>query len=165
MVKRYTAAETYIAITRITLGFIFLWAFFDKLFGLGFATSPGKAWIDGVSPTVGFLSHAVTGPFANWYHALAGNWLVDWLFMLGLLGIGLAFVFGVALKFAGYAGALLVALMYLSLIPPKQNPLVDEHIIYAFLLLFFATTTTKRRYSLDNVWQQLSFVKRYPLLQ
>ena len=41
---------------RLVMGFIFLWAFFDKVFGLGFATTTDKAWIYGMSPTTGFLS-------------------------------------------------------------------------------------------------------------
>ena len=44
-----------VALTRILLGFVFLWAFLDKTFGLGYATEPAKAWINGGSPTTGFL--------------------------------------------------------------------------------------------------------------
>src|SRR3712207_7355187 len=44
---------------RLALGWIFLWAFVDKLFGLGFATKAENAWIDGGSPTQGFLGNAV----------------------------------------------------------------------------------------------------------
>ena len=43
---------------RFAMGFIFLWAFFDKVFGLGFATTADKAWIRGGSPTTGFLANA-----------------------------------------------------------------------------------------------------------
>jgi len=34
-----------LGILRISFGLIFLWAFFDKLFGLGFATASDKSWI------------------------------------------------------------------------------------------------------------------------
>ena len=30
---------------RIAMGFIFLWAFLDKVFGLGFATTSDKSWL------------------------------------------------------------------------------------------------------------------------
>lgn len=43
---------------RLGMGWIFFWAFIDKVFGLGFATATGKGWIDGVSPTFGFLKFA-----------------------------------------------------------------------------------------------------------
>jgi len=122
------------AVLRIVLGWIFLWPFFDKLFGLGFATEHGKAWIDGVSPTAGFLLHGTTGPFANIFHALAGNIFVDILFMLGLLGIGLALLLGVAMRLAVYSGSLLLFLMWLALLLPKNNPIIDEHIVYILVL-------------------------------
>ena len=39
------------AALRIVLGFTFLWAFVDKLFGLGYATPSERSWINGGSPT------------------------------------------------------------------------------------------------------------------
>ncbi|RGA01239.1 hypothetical protein DI270_030565 [Microbispora triticiradicis] len=44
------------AAARIAIGWVFLWAFLDKLFGWGFATPAAKAWINGGSPTTGFLN-------------------------------------------------------------------------------------------------------------
>ena len=69
---------------RLSIGWIFLWGFIDKLFGLGFATKADSAWLAGGSPTFGFLKFAVKGPFAGFYHGLAGSAAVDWLFMAGL---------------------------------------------------------------------------------
>ncbi|MER7365496.1 hypothetical protein ABT353_22580, partial [Nonomuraea wenchangensis] len=43
------------AAARISIGWVFLWAFLDKTFGWGFATPAAKAWINGGSPTTGFL--------------------------------------------------------------------------------------------------------------
>ena len=77
-----------LAVLRIATGLIFLWAFLDKLFGLGYATPGAKAWIAGGSPTKGFLSSVDVGPFTTAFHAIAGTWWADWLFMLGLLGVG-----------------------------------------------------------------------------
>ena len=53
------------ALPRFSLGWIFLWAFVDKLFGLGFATESGKGWIDGGSPIFGFLNFAARGPMVG----------------------------------------------------------------------------------------------------
>jgi thiosulfate dehydrogenase [quinone] large subunit len=64
------------------MGLIFLWAFFDKLLGLGFATKAENAWINGGSPTSGFLLHGTKGPFAEFFQSLAGIPTVDWLFMV-----------------------------------------------------------------------------------
>src|SRR6266511_711287 len=46
----------FLAVFRVAVGFVFLWAFLDKTFGLGYATPSAKAWINGGSPTKGFLS-------------------------------------------------------------------------------------------------------------
>ena len=53
----------WLAVLRIATGLIFLWAFLDKLFGLGYATPRRQAWIDGGSPTQGFLNSGDVGPF------------------------------------------------------------------------------------------------------
>lgn len=50
------AARYLLAGIRIALGFIFLWAFLDKVFGLGFSTPSAKAWINGGNPSQGFLA-------------------------------------------------------------------------------------------------------------
>src|SRR3989344_612313 len=119
---------------RLAMGFIFLWAFVDKTFGLGFATSSEKAWINGGSPTTGFLSAGVKGPFAEVFHSLAGVVVVDWLFMLGLLFIGLTLMFNRYVKWGCIAGCLMLFFMYLALLFPANNPIIDEHIVYILAL-------------------------------
>lgn len=125
---------------RLVLSFIFLWAFFDKVFGLGFATTHDQAWIRGSSPTTGFLTKAVHGPFAGFFHALAGHAIVDWLFMLGLLGIGISLLTGIWIRFMSIVGAIFVILLFLSAVPPENNPLFDEHIVYALAFLLIAAS-------------------------
>ena len=56
----------------------------DKLFGFGYATASGKGWIDGGDPTAGFLGKGTSGPFADFYQGLVGDWWVTPLFMVGL---------------------------------------------------------------------------------
>lgn len=128
---------------RLAMAFIFLWAFLDKLFGLGFATPAEKAWINGGSPTTGFLTGAVRGPFANLFHSLAGVALVDWLFMLGLLFIGSTLLLNKKLFSGAAAGIVMMFLMWLALLFPENNPLIDEHIIYALVLALLAIKHTK----------------------
>jgi thiosulfate dehydrogenase [quinone] large subunit len=125
-------------VLRYVMGFIFLWAFLDKTFGLGFATTTEKAWIHGGSPTFGFLSFAVKGPFAEFFHSLAGIAVVDWLFMLGLLFTGLTLIFNKFLKLGCLTGCLMLALMYLALLFPENNPVIDDHIVYILVLALIA---------------------------
>ncbi|MBI2543258.1 MAG: hypothetical protein HYW24_03670 [Candidatus Aenigmarchaeota archaeon] len=150
---------------RLGMGWILLWGFLDKLFGLGFATAPDKAWLAGGSPTFGFLNSAAYGPFATFYHSLAGNVAVDWLFMLGLLGMGTALILGIGVRIASYAGTLLMILMWSSLLPPKNNPFLDEHIIYALVLLGLATIKAGQWFGFGKWWAKRKLVKQYPILE
>ncbi len=128
---------------RISLGFIFLWAFVDKTFGLGFATAPARAWINGGSPTAGFLSSAVKGPFASFFHGLSGVTAVDWLFMLGLLFVGVTLMTNRFVRWGALAGIAMLALMYLALLFPENNPFVDDHLVYIFALALIAAESRK----------------------
>ena len=156
----YKKAWYMLALTRIATGFVFLWAFFDKTFGLGFATESAKAWVNGGSPTAGFLKFGVNpeSPFKDLFTGLAGNAWVDWLFMLGLLGIGLALVLGIGLRVAAVSGTILLVLMWLALLPLENNPLIDDHIIYAIMLWVFALS--RREWSLTDWWLSQDFVKK-----
>lgn len=151
------------AIFRMFFSFIFLWAFLDKTFGLGFSTAREKAWIYGGSPTLGFLSN-VKGPFSSLFTAIAGNGLVDWLFMLGLLGIGIGLLFGVARKITSWSGAALMLLMWLAVLPIKTNPFIDDHVIYLLLFLAYPFIPTLP-WSLNSWWNSLPVVKKHSWLQ
>ena len=154
-----------LAYLRISLGLIFLWAFFDKLFGLGFATAAAKSWLDGVSPTVGFLKFGTTGPLAPFYKSLAGNLLVDWLFMIGLLGIGFSLITGIGIRIAGYSGALMMLLMWSALLPPKNHPFLDEHIIYLLILLIIANGNMGKTLGFGKWWAQTAIAGKYKFLE
>ena len=144
--RRRTRSARRIAALRIATGFVFLWAFLDKTFGLGYSTPDARAWINGGSPTNGFLSHVDYGPFKGFFNAIAGNPIADWLFMLGLLGVGVAAIAGAGLRIAAIAGSLMMLMMWVAEWPFAQftetgdptgstNPIVDYHIIYALALI------------------------------
>ena len=150
--------------TRLIMGAIFFWAFLDKTFGLNFATAPGDAWLNGVSPTYGYLRFASSGPFENVFHTLAGNAVVDWLYMLGLLTIGLGFLFGIGRRVTTVNALLLLSLIWLSALPPEHNPIIDEHIVYIFVVLILYYTQANRWLGLGEWWMRQPIVKRLPFL-
>lgn len=150
-------------LTRIALGWIFVWAFFDKLLGLEFATVSEKAWLAGGSPTAGFLKGA-TGSFAPVFNGLAGQMWVDWLFMAGLLGLGIALTLGIGMRIAAYTGSLLLLLMYLAVFPIKSNPFVDQHIIYILVLLGLYASKADEILGFGKTWKKAKIVKQYPIL-
>ncbi len=153
------------AALRITMGWLLLWAFLDKLFGWGYATAPEKAWLLGTSPTEGFLKMGTSGPFAGVYQSMAGSAVVDWLFMLGLLCIGLALILGIGMRIAAWTGALLMLLMFFAVLPLAHNPILDEHIIYAIVLLLLPRIEAGNAFGFGEAWSKMKFVKKYPFLQ
>jgi thiosulfate dehydrogenase [quinone] large subunit len=149
---------------RLVLGWTLIWAFFDKLFGLGYATASSKSWLNGGSPTAGYLKGA-TGLLSGFYHDLSGNTGVDVLFMAALLLIGGALILGIGTKISGYAGALLMLLLWSSNLPPKSNPIVDDHIVYLILFLAMIVVKPGRWLGLGKWWSNTPLVKRFPILE
>lgn len=172
-----TGLHRALAALRIAFGFTFLWAFLDKTFALGFHTGYDQegrldrfgdaAWINGGSPTEGFLTFGVPAdnPFKSVFNAMAGDAWVDWLFMLGLLGIGLTLLLGVGMRIGTAAGALLYALMYAAVVPLQYNPVVDDHLIGVIVMTVLALGAAGDTWGLGRRWQQTDVVRRNPILR
>jgi thiosulfate dehydrogenase [quinone] large subunit len=150
---------------RIALGFVFLWAFLDKLFGLGHSTAAAKSWINGGSPTAGFLGKSVAGPFTGFYHSIAGAGWADVLFMAALLAVGVALILGIGLRVTAIAGGLLLVMMWSAVLPPASNPFMDDHLVYAGVLALLALTAAGDTLGFGRQWAQLPIVQRVPWLR
>ena len=160
-----TTARYAWAAARISLGWVFLWAFLDKTFGLGFATASEDAWINGGSPTFGFLSFGTEGKlFHDFFAGLAGP-AADWGFMIGLLGIGTALVLGIGMRIAAATGALMMTLMWTASLRLENNPFMDDHIVYAIVLIGLAVAGAGRTLGLGRRWEQTALVQRFPILK
>ena len=160
---------------RLAIGFEFLWAFLDKTFGFGYTTSSAQAWIHGGSPTRGFLSGVNVGPLQGTFHWLAGITAVDWLFMLGLLGVGVALILGVALRPAAIAGCTMLAMMYVATWPfaklgggrptGSTNPLIDDHIVSIVALIAIGAFAAFSVGVLSRRWSALALVRSHSWLR
>jgi thiosulfate dehydrogenase [quinone] large subunit len=169
-----TPARRALAALRIAFGLVFLWAFFDKLLALGFATGKtvdpatgtetvdrfgDAAWINGGSPTEGFLTYGTKGPFADFYQSFAGDAWADWLFMIGLLGIGLTLTLGMGMRVGTAAGAVLYVLMWTAYLPPDNNPVLDDHILGALSMIVLGLTAAGTTWGLGNWWNRTALVR------
>ena len=164
-----------LAVARVVIGFTFLWAFVDKLFGLGFATPSSRAWINGGTPAQGFIKN-VEGPFRDVFQVFA-NPFGDWLFMAGLLGIGVAMIAGAGLRIAAVAGTLLMLFMFMAewptatsvvdgkVVSGSTNPIVDSHWHEALLLIISAVTLAGDTWGLGKWWGNLNVVKNHRWLR
>ncbi|MDM8084446.1 DoxX family protein [Cellulomonas cellasea] len=158
------SGRRWLAVLRIATGFIFLWAFLDKTFGLHYSTgapveggTPSVAWIDGGTPSQGFMKFAAVGPFADFFGSIASTF-TDWLFMAALLGIGIGLMAGVALRITAVAGTILMLCMWAAEWPPLEgssNPVVDYHVIYALVMIVCAVLYAGDTWGLGRWWGSL----------
>lgn len=162
------SARRALAALRLAVGFVFLWAFLDKMFGLGHATPSERAWLAGGTPSQGFLrSDAVQGPARDVLAGIASP-ATDWLFMLGMLAVGTAVLLGIGLRIAAVAGATIMALLWLATWPPaagSNNPVVDAHLVNALVLVVLALTAAGDTWGLGARWAALPAVRRWPWLR
>ena len=162
-------------VARMAIGFEFLWAFLDKLLALGYATGKDPktgvidrfgpaAWIQDGSPTKGFLMN-VKGPFKGLFKPMAGATWANWLFMIGLLAIGVALMLGIGMRIAAGSGALLLVFMWMALLPLSNNPFMDYHLIYAVVLVGLAAVHAGDTFGFGRSWARSDIVQRYPVLR
>jgi thiosulfate dehydrogenase [quinone] large subunit len=170
-----TTTRRVLAVLRIAFGLTFLWAFLDKTFALGFHTGYDQsgqldrfgdaAWINGGSPTEGFLAFGADGPFKGLYNDIAGAAWADWVFMAGLLGIGIALTFGAGMRIAAASGALLYLLMWTVVLPPENNPVLDDHLLGGLTLIALALLSAGDTWGLGQWWSRRDVVQRHPILK
>ena len=85
--------------------------------------------------------------------------------MLGLLGIGLALTFGVAMRFAAAAGAVMYVLMWTVALPPENNPVIDDHLLGALTVVALALLSAGNTWGLGRRWSRIDAVERHPVLR
>ena len=173
--RPHPLAHRALALLRICFGLTFLWAFVDKMFALGFHTGYDQAgnldrfgdaaWINGGSPTEGFLAFGADGPFKDFYNNIAGAAWADWLFMLGLLGIGIALTFGAGMRLGVVTGAVLYVLMWSVVLPPLNNPVLDEHLLGALTLVVLGMFHAENTWGLGRWWSRTTLARRFPVLR
>jgi thiosulfate dehydrogenase [quinone] large subunit len=170
-----TPTRRVLAVLRIAFGLTFLWAFIDKVFALGFHTGYGQdgkldrfgdaAWVNGGSPTEGFLKFGAAGPFKDFYNSIGGSAFADWGFMLGLLAIGTALTFGAGMRLAAIAGTVMYLLMWSVVLPTQNNPVLDDHLLGAITVIALALLSAGDTWGLGRWWSRTPLVERNPVLK
>lgn len=93
------------------------------------------------------------------------NFVNEW----GLTLLGISLILGIGVRLSSVLGALLMMLYYFPVLdfpyPNAHAYIVDEHIIYALLLVFFAAVRAGRMVGLAGWCARLPICARYPVLQ
>jgi len=145
-----------LAALRIALGWLFFYAGITKVLN--------PAW-----SAKGYLLGAKT--FAGAYAWLASDGVipvVDFLNRWGLTLIGAAMILGVFVRLSGMLGAAMMILYYFPVLMfPKigaNSYLVDDHIVYAIVMLYFAAAKAGRHYGLEAWAAKTLRLERWPRL-
>ena len=142
----------FLVLMRLTMGWIFVYAGFDKL-------------INGFSAE-GFLVHATRGPLAGWFQSLGENQaaldVINPMVVWGEILIGLALVFGVTTRLAAFWGATMMFMFYIAQLPPEHNPFMEYYLVYILVLGVIGALGAGRILGLDAVIERLPFVRRIP---
>ena len=85
--------------------------------------------------------------------------------MLGLLGIGLAFILGIGMRIAAASAVVLLILMWMAVLPIVNNPFLDDHLVYAILAVGLAAANAGDTWGFGKAWAATDLVTRYPVLR
>jgi thiosulfate dehydrogenase [quinone] large subunit len=144
---------------RVVVGWTFLYAGFTQIFVI-------PNW-----SATSFLIHTKT--FHDIYGPLAASSLmplIDFCVKWGHLLIGLSLVSGLMIRVSGVFGILLM-LVYWSAhldfpyVDSPLNYLIDEHIVYAGMIVYLISVRAGHVFGLDAVAEKLPMIVRNPFLR
>ena len=160
-----------LAALRILLGGGFLFAGLEKVFdfaGSGKAfTSAGFLQFGSLGTLPGSDPKTVVNPTHDLWVSIAGNpgliSVINWLVVVGELGIGIALILGIAVRFAGVMGAILMAFITVAAWSFANGPF-NETVLYTAVALYLAYASAGLYYGLDAVIEKTEIVTHRPAL-
>lgn len=150
------AEKISLLLLRFSVGALFFYAGISKVFPtLTKACSLGLETCRPVFSAAGFLKNAQAfTDIYGWFASASNIGWVNFMNKWGLTLIGLALIVGATVRLASISGILLMALYYL---PTLRFPfagdngyIVDDHIIYIFVLAILATFGAGQIIGLDK---------------
>jgi len=148
---------------RVTMGWVLFQGGITKLVTY-LDADPANNWT-----AAGFLANAVPAgnPLAGFFASMAGNPLIDVLNMWGLTLTGLALILGAFVRWSAFWGAVMMLFYWLAALeggllaglPLAHGWVVDDHLVYAFLLFGLGAIGAGRILGLDASLEELSVVQ------
>jgi thiosulfate dehydrogenase [quinone] large subunit len=140
---------------RLVLGWIYFYAGITKVLNPSWSA---KGYLMSAKNFVSFYSW-----FSNPQILPIVNFLNAW----GLTLLGLSLILGIFVRLGSFLGIILMLLYYFVLPFPKPNPnsfIVDDHIIYVFILILFIAVKAGRFYGLDGYLSQKTWYQKFEKL-
>ncbi len=149
------SSKIWLFTTRVVMGWLMFYAGITKV-------------IDPTWSAEGYLKSAKT--FAAFYAWLASpamlpitNFVNEW----GLTLLGVSLIFGSVVRLSSVLGAVLMVLYYFPVLEfpyVAHGFLVDEHIIYAAILMYFYAARAGRIWGFGAKCENWPLCKKYPAL-
>jgi thiosulfate dehydrogenase [quinone] large subunit len=161
-----------LAALRIAVGAGFLYAGLDKVIHFDGGTNAFSAagFLKGATlgATPGSAEGAVVNPTHDLWISLAGNpglmGVVNFLVVFGEIAIGVALILGIATRFAGIMGGLMMGLFYVA-IWDFSHGFVTEQFLYGIVALFVAYAAAGEAYGIDAILDRTQVVRSQPKLR
>ena len=142
---------------RVSLGWLFLYAGLSKLATPGWSAA---GFLQGAKTFIGFYAWFLQPSVLP-----AINFINEW----GLTLLGVSLILGIFVRLSSALGIILMLLYYFPRLqgvhPDPNSFIVDQHIVFIFVLLVLMAWRAGRVWGLDKWCSQLPFCARYPRLR
>ena len=146
-----TKVKASLFLLRISMGWLFLYAGITKVIDPNWSAAGYLKGAETFTSLYGWLSQPDIIPVIN----LVNEW--------GLTLLGLSLIFGLFVRLSSVLGAILMLLYYFPILSfpyaGTHSFLVDEHIIYALLLIFLGLVRADRVWGLAKFYPNLKKLK------
>jgi thiosulfate dehydrogenase [quinone] large subunit len=170
--ERTTRSAKGLAVLRVALGAGFLYAGLDKVVHFDGSTAAFDAGGFLKFATVGTLpgsaEKAIVNPTHDFWVSLATNptlvGIINTLVVTGEIAIGIALILGIATRFAGTMGALMMGLFWVANFDFAHG-LVNEQFLYGIVAAFLAYAAAGEAYGFDALIEKAKIVTEHPRLR
>lgn len=142
---------------RVSIGWLMFYAGITKVLDSEWSAA---GYLKGAKSFIGFYQWLISPDILP-----IVNFLNEW----GLTLLGISLILGIGVRLSSILGAILMILYYFPILDsPHLNHhsfLVDEHIIYALVLLLFASLRAGRIWGLENWCSNLPICSKFPKLR
>ena len=145
-----------LTLLRVSLGWLFFYSGITKLLNPEWSSIK---YLEGAKSLTGFY---------GWMTQESVLPIVNALNEYGQLLLGISLILGIAVRLSTTLGAVLMALYYSALPFPYPNPqslIVDQHVIYALVLIYLGAVRAGRVYGLEIWCSKLPICARFPRLR
>ncbi|MBI2990116.1 MAG: DoxX family protein [Candidatus Magasanikbacteria bacterium] len=152
-----TSQKISLLLLRFSLGWLFFYAGITKILNPEWTAA---GYIKGAKSFIWFYQWLLSSDILP-----AINAINEW----GLTLLGISLILGIGVRLSSYLGAILMMLYYFVrldfLYPDANSLLVDQHIIYAFIMIYFAQLRAGRIWGLENFCSRLPICSKFPKLR